>query len=95
MMLLVKELAKHIVIVGDGWRYVVGLLDKGCYKAGALGDWVFKNFHIISLFMSPLGKKSQKKNPCWGCCEILDEKEEHKYMQSQMPLYKVSDLSYT
>ncbi len=60
--------------------------------------WVtgfLKNFHIISLFMSPLGKKSPKKNPCWRYCEILDEKEEHKYMQSQMPLYKVFDLSYT
>jgi hypothetical protein len=39
--------------------------------------------------MSPLGKKSQKTKPCWGYCEILYEKEEHKYMQSQMPLYKV------
>jgi hypothetical protein len=45
--------------------------------------------------MSPLGKKSPKKIPCWRYCEILDEKEEHKYMQSQMPLYKVFDLSYT
>lgn len=68
---------------------------KGCYEAGALGDWVFKKLSYHFAFHVTFRQKITKKKPCWRYCEILDEKEEHKYMQSQTPLYKVFDLSYT